>query len=251
MAKSFKDRSPGAKATMLLACLVIADTFLFLFTGCHHESLSSVRSSEVLAIKVSRFLNSGPPDKPTLQLDQPWNFSQDADFRPGTVQIGWSAESFIVEADLVDDEIITRATEDNQPLWTLGDVFEIFLQIEGRSDYVELHIAPNNLRMHLHKPNAAGKVSAESPVLSIAEMLVSPPGFSSNVTYSSHGWRIKATIPASVLGLHSYTSGTEMRASLCRYDAGRDREPVLSKTSAHPIASFHRPHEWKRLVLLD
>lgn len=251
MAKSSEDRTLGANATILRACIVMANTFLFLFTGCHHESLSFVRSSEAVTIKVPRFLTSERPDKPTLQLDQPWNLSPNADFRPGAVQIGWNTESFIVEADLVDDEIITRATEDNQRLWTLGDVFEIFLQIEGRSDYVELHVAPNNLRMHLHKPNVAGRPSPESPVLSLEEMLVAPPGFSSDVIRSSYGWRIRATIPAPVLGLDSYTSGTKLRASFCRYDAGGDREPILSTTSAHLIDSFHRPHEWRRLVLLE
>lgn len=49
--------------------------------------------------------------------------------------------------------VMTKATEDNQRLWELGDVLEFFIQIVGHDDYYEFQLAPNGRTLKLHMPN--------------------------------------------------------------------------------------------------
>lgn len=168
-------------------------------------------------------------------LTQPWAAQPEARFRPGTVRLAWSVDALLVLADLHDDEVRTSATADNQRLWELGDVFEIFLQAEGNDAYTELHVAPNGIRMHLRFPE---------------NLPVTPVGFQASANLTATGWRVEARIPAEVCGLPRFEAGTILRVSFCRYDAGAGAPPVLSTSAAHPAVSFHHPDEWPRVVLL-
>ena len=170
-----------------------------------------------------------------FHLAQPWAAQPEARFRPGTVRLAWSGDALLVLADLQDDEVRTAATEDNQRLWELGDVFEIFLQTEGSGAYAELHVAPNGVRMHLRFPESL-------PVI--------PVGFPASANLTAGGWQVEARIPADVCGLPCFEAGRKLRVSFCRYDAGTDSPPVLSTSAAHPEVSFHHPEEWPRIVLV-
>jgi hypothetical protein len=63
------------------------------------------------------------------------------------------------------------------------------------------------------------------------------------------GWRVKASIPAGVLGLPAFAEGQRFRISFCRYDASSAGESILSTTATHPVVAFHRPNEWTQIVL--
>lgn len=129
----------------------------------------------------------------------------------------------------------TSAAADNQRLWELGDVFEIFLQVEGSGAYTELHVAPNGVRMHLRFPE---------------NLPVTPVGFPASAKLTAGGWRVEAEVPADVCGLARFEAGRELRVSFCRYDAGTDSPPVLSTSAAHSAVSFHHPEDWPRAVLV-
>jgi len=131
----------------------------------------------------------------------------------------------------------------------MGDVFEIFAMVEGRKDYVELHVAPNNRRMHLRLPGVGGRATPDSPPLTFEEMKVTPVGFLSEARKTPFGWRVKASIPAGVLGLPAFAEGQRFRISFCRYDVSSAGEPILSTSAAHPVVAFHRPDEWTQIVL--
>lgn len=171
-----------------------------------------------------------------FHLAQPWAAEPEARFRPGTVRLAWSGDALLVLADLQDDEVRTSATADNQRLWELGDVFEIFLQVEGSAAYAELHVAPNGARMHLRFPE---------------NLPVTPVGFPASANLNDGGWRVEAKVPADVCGLARFEAGRKLRVSFCRYDAGTDAPPVLSTSAAHPAVSFHRPEDWPRVVLAN
>lgn len=144
---------------------------------------------------------------------------------------------------------MTKATSDNQPLFELGDAFEIFLQREGATDYVELHVAPNGKRMHLSLPGLRGRPSPGAEALAFGQMLVTPVGFSATTAMADEGWRAEVRIPAATLGLKDFRGGERFRISFCRYDASGEGPPICSSSSPHKILDFHRPDEWTQIVL--
>lgn len=169
-----------------------------------------------------------------FHLAQSWRPCLEPLFRPGHVQLAWTPSQLIVEADLADEHVFTTATGDNQRMWELGDVFEMFLQVAGRKEYAELHVTPNGKRLHLQFPGGQP---------------VHPAAFRASAVLTSGGWRVEAGIPPEVVGLERFGPGLELRVSFCRYDATPGEQPVLSSTAHHPIASFHRPAEWPCVVL--
>lgn len=178
-----------------------------------------------------------------FRLRQPWQDQPSDGFQPTDVRLAWTAEALFVEVELADDDIVTRATADQQRMWELGDVFEVFLQVEGRREYVELHVTPNNMRLHLRLPDVAAAVPFD-------EMLVHPVGFESTAERVGSGWHVTMTVPAAVLEIAGFDAGMCLRVSFCRYDAATTGRPVLSTTAAHPVINFHRPHEWTAVRLV-
>lgn len=181
-----------------------------------------------------------------IPLRQAWRGAPEADFAPATVRTGWRDGSLLVFAELTDVDVFTRAQQHNERFWELGDTFEIFLQPPGGSNYVELHVAPNNLRLQLRfaKPPSAQDVDPFVTALIHHNMFdsrawVSPePGL----------WCVFADIPAAALIEPALLAGSIWRFSFGRYDYTRGREePVISSSSLHSEPAFHRPHEWGEL----
>lgn len=163
--------------------------------------------------------------------------------------MGWTSDGLHMRARLPDDEIVTQATSDNERLWQLGDVFEIFLMIQGRTDYVELQVSPNNKRLHLHLPGIRGKIEPAGEAAAFETMLVSPVGFEASVACDANEWRVTVMVPPRVFDLEKFEPGLELRVACARYDAGSTSVPILSTTACHPIIDFHRPEEWTGLRL--
>jgi hypothetical protein len=218
-------------------------SLLFLQTACTDMPQTANNTPE--APTVLRANSSA-----SFELTQPWRDASEANFRSGQIELSWTAEALIVEATLADDALFTKSDADNQPMWELGDVFEVFLQIEGREDYAEMHITPANTRFHAHKPNVAGTDPA-GEWKPIENWLVAPIGFSAEAIEVEGGWQATFEIPPSILALDAFTPGTALRISFARYDGAPDRAPMLSATAPHRIESFHIPEDWHRIVLND
>ena len=71
--------------------------------------------------------------------------------------------------------------------------------VEGRREYVELHVTPNKKRLHVRLSGVGGRARPVDEPLSFEEMLVAPVGFESSVTHEEKGWSVSAKIPAAVL----------------------------------------------------
>ena len=174
-------------------------------------------------------------------MQQAWLEAPEADFLAAEIRVGWTPTSLLVHADLPDRDIFTQATASNQRMWELGDVFEIFLQAADRSDYLELHVTPPNLRLQLHFPSA-GKPATH----------LDDGAFASWVKIDSENqrWTVHAEIPARLVsGRDSIQAEESWHFSFSRYDASRDRRPpVLSSTSPHRALNFHRIHEWGNFI---
>ncbi|MCF3650497.1 hypothetical protein [Synoicihabitans lomoniglobus] len=188
------------------------------------------------------------PDPParaaTFKLRQAWRPSPEAAFRPGAAWVAASADALHIWAALLDEHPRTQATHDHTPLWELGDVFEIFLQLGDGPVYHEFHIAPNGCTLQLrfpdaHWPRAAG----------IDPWVQRSPGFEATVdTRPGRGiWNVRARIPLSLLT--GETTGAlawphHGRIAFGRYDYDDHGQPCCSHSARLTQCDFHRLHEW-------
>lgn len=107
--------------------------------------------ADTTALSRSFAIECGLPGKPAVEFcfDQSWLREKDEAFRPGHVALYPRSGGLVVIASLRDEVIYTDATSGNQPMWELGDVFEIFIAVPSQSKYWELHVTPNNYRLQL------------------------------------------------------------------------------------------------------
>lgn len=150
---------------------------------------------------------------------------------------------------MTDLDIRTEATGPNQRLWELGDVFEIFLQPEGGRGYLELHVAPNNCRLQLRFADVASEDYAYTRHSGDLSRVLLPDGVFDSWTWvdpPANLWAALASIPSSLVDREpGPVSGRVWRYSFSRYDYTHgEAEPVISSTSKHTVADFHRREEW-------
>lgn len=184
---------------------------------------------------------------PPCVLQQAWRSGPETNFSPATVRAGWRNETLLLLAELEDAEIFTFAQQPNERLWELGDTLEIFLRPAKQQAYVELHVAPNNLRLQLRFADAAMVENARKSG-SFGKALVPGEIFNSRTWLypDIYRWYALAEIPAqSVCDKPGPLAGAEWFFSFCRYDYTRGHAaPVISSTSAHTRPDFHRQEEW-------
>ena len=184
-----------------------------------------------------------------FSLAQQWRKTPQPEFLPGRVRLWWTPSELKLTAVLSGRNIASRSTAHNQPMWRLGDTFEIFLQARGQSDYAELHITPNNHRLHLAVPGPESTSPLSPAFVAFEEMRVTPAGFSSVVRRNANAWSIRAAMPPALAGFDLFQPGEQFRISFARYDAGQSLDPVLSTSSPHSRLAFHRPDEWSTVRL--
>lgn len=160
------------------------------------------------------------------------------------MRLGWNASGFWVLAAMDDDSIVSRATGNNQRLWNLGDVFEIFVRDLSGEEYLELHTDPNGHWLQLRFASERIFPKLKTREVKIDDLLVEEPLFHSKARVRDGGWDVLAC----VTGLR----GRTLRASFSRYDYGETAgDPVLSSTSAHREVNFHDQTGWLDFQLCE
>ena len=149
---------------------------------------------------------------------------------------------------LRDSDIYSRATADDQKMWTLGDVAEFFIKPGGgRTDYWEIHITPNDFIMDIYIPDRerfmAGKISWDEVVAPSSQTR-------KRVRVGDGYWAVEACVPWAAFGLNGIPEGgVGWHIAVCRYNyAGGSDDPELSSTASFSQASFHRHEEYTQLV---
>lgn len=205
-------------------------------TSSHLVDLENAFAAADPIFLVQKFPGGNPEENPT-----------------GLVRVGWSGTSIYLLAELKDEYIFTRATRFNQMLWVLGDCFEIFLQRTGEPQYLEFHIAPNNMVLQLlyssHADFSQNRKLPEKEFLH--RFAVKKSILTSNVWAApdEHRWSIAASIDLRLLAPQLTTlAEEEWRFNFSRYDypAGGGR-PVLSSTSVLRVLDFHFQEDWGSL----
>jgi hypothetical protein len=186
------------------------------------------------------------------RMQQAWRDEEQQGFRPGTVSMAWQPDALLVFAALPDEQIFSASTADGQNLWTLGDVFEIFVRRETSPVYLELHASPNGHQLHL-RWTEEGMQRIIDKQAHLQEFVADARAFQSVVTRlaNAEGWAVYATIPAAILPDGApFSPGEKISISFCRYDTDSEgKNAILSSTSPHEKPSYHRLKEWRSIVL--
>lgn len=185
-------------------------------------------------------------------MEQAWRESPEDGLRRATVRLGWAPDAIWVLADLPDDHIESQSTAHRQPMWELGDVFEIFIGRSRSPLYLELHASPNNHRLHL-RWTTEDMALVRSKKKQADDLQQDPADFQSWVRRmaSGKGWQVLARLPASLWpDARAFRAGQKFALSFSRYDCGPGGQPkILSSTSPHRELNFHRRHEWRTAAL--
>lgn len=188
---------------------------------------------------------------PCIPLRQAWRQFEEFDFVPSEVRVGWRGSSLHVFAEMTDLDIFNHATNHNQQLWLLGDSFEMFFQVANQPAYVEFHVTPNNHRLQLRYEDAEAASTLRLKD-GLAGALLPAGAFESRVWVQPEveQWFVYAEIPGmSVSGEAGALNGAQWRFSFGRYDYERaGMRAVLSSSSPHAEADFHRLQDWGTMV---
>lgn len=183
-----------------------------------------------------------------ISLGQAWRESPQAALRPTVVRLARGAGELLILAELEDEEILNPLCGLNEPAYTQGDVFEIFLQPEGQQAYYEFHIGPVGQLFQLRIPSGSDfehRREAENWLLPVPVLRRK-----TWVMPDEKRWVIYACIPlARIQESGRVEPGSRWRFSFSRYDYSSGQpEPVLSSSSPHTERSFHRRQEWGLLT---
>jgi hypothetical protein len=170
--------------------------------------------------------------------------------QPGRAGIAWAPSSLRVEAVFHGESPHNRAARLNERAWEMGDVFELFLQAAGSSNYVEIHVTPENQRLQLAWPHG-GLARVRAKQERLETFLVSDPAWvSSRTRLDGDKWHTTVHVPASIFGIARLSPLDRFRAAVCRYHyVGNPSSPVLSTTARLATAGFHQPTAWHELCL--
>src|SRR5579862_5463704 len=119
---------------------------------------------------------------PALRFEQRWQPLPSARLKPGHAKVGRHENALWALAEMEDEEIFNLADGDNQPTWELGDVFEIFAQRQGETEYAEMHVTPENHRLYLRFPDETAIRQVRSGVKRHADYFDDPGSL------VSHAW---------------------------------------------------------------
>ncbi|MFV0416510.1 MAG: hypothetical protein ACK5NG_09115 [Chthoniobacterales bacterium] len=190
-----------------------------------------------------------------LRFSQAWLPEVQDDFCGGTVRIGYQGSRVFILANLEDDMMTTKATKDNENLWALGDVFEVFIRDLAFKKYHEFHASPNGLRLQISFPSEAfyHKRKFTFNDHKIKEVL-----YAYRVRKIRKGWQVYLEIDSAKLfgEKHSFLPDREWLMSFSRYDYTRGKNIdkkniVFSSTSRHqPPRNFHDQKYWRRILFL-
>jgi hypothetical protein len=190
---------------------------------------------------------------PECELRQGWADEPVPYFRAARVRTAWTKTALIVAAELDDADIFNPATNLNDPGYTLGDVFELFLRPANQEAYYEFHVSPFNQQFQLRIPSAATFKLAR--VSGIDHWKINTPVFESRtlINAAAQKWWVAAAIPFSLVAERGPVgAGSQWQFSFSRYDYTQGfPKPIISSTSPHPKADFHRQSEWGTLQFVD
>jgi len=226
----------------------------------------SVPATPILRQQLPRFPDAGWPEMfkafahcPALPLRQAWRDGPEPGFAGGAVQPARDDTGLWILARLEGPDFRSRARNPNDPMWALGDAFEIFLRPPDSTAYWEFHVAPGNLRLRLKFPHAAAVYERKRALgpRGAPDDLIRPfllrDDFDSRIRRPDDDgpWTLLARIPFALLGRPRPDPGEIWTGAFCRYHYRPGRpDPMLSSTAPLTRPDFHHQPEWNRFVFI-
>jgi len=162
--------------------------------------------------------------------------------------VGAADEGLAYFVTYQDSDIFSEATADQQKMWTLGDVAELFIKPgTDRADYWEIHITPNDFLMDIHIQDRERFMAGE---ITWDEVIAPSSGTRRRVTVGDDSWSVEALVPWQAFGLDGApAAGVVWQFAVCRYNCNGGLEnPEHSSTAAFTVPGFHRFEEFTDLV---
>jgi len=181
-----------------------------------------------------------------LVLRQSWEEAVPAE--AGTAYVGAAEAGLSFCVVYEDSDIFSTATADNQQMWTLGDVAEVFVKPGvDRSDYWEIHVTPNGFLMDIHIPDRQRFMGGE---VTWDEVIAASSGTARRVQVLKDRWAAELVIPWAAFGVEGRPAqGGRWQFAVCRYNYnGGLQAPELSSTAPLSQPGFHRYEEFGDLV---
>lgn len=183
-----------------------------------------------------------------MPLRQHWKSVDALPREKGVARIGVSVMGLSVHVRYEDSDIFSTATANQQRMWQLGDVVEVFVKPGlDRTDYWEVHVTPNGFLMDLLIPSRAGTASGEH---TWGEIVAPESGTTYQAKVGNGWWSAELTIPWSAFGETGIpATGTIWQVAVCRYNYnGGLEDPELSSTAPLTQASYHRYEEYTNIA---
>ena len=185
-----------------------------------------------------------------LQFRRWWEGPDAMPREGGVAYVGHSSEGLWFYTCLQDSDVFSKATGNDQKMWTLGDVVEFFVKPgRERNDYWEIHVTPNGFIMDLYITDREAFLEERIP---FEEALShrSRSTFQVEVFSPQCKWCTEICIPWEAFKVDAPPApGTEWQFAVCRYNCNGGLEnPELSSVAPYTRASFHRYEEFLDLV---
>ena len=183
-----------------------------------------------------------------LPLRQFWNGANAFPEEAGVAFVGVSDVGLNFCVRYEDSDIFSRATADNEKMWMLGDVAEIFVKPGvKRPDYWEIHITPKAFLMDIHIPSLQKMQEGE---VTWEELVAPNSGSRRKVAVHDGLWAAEIVIPWQAFDCQAQPEqSTAWQFAVCRYNYNGGLEnPELSSTAHLGEPGFHRYDEYTDLV---
>ena len=185
-------------------------------------------------------------------LRQAWRVAgAESGFQSGWARISWEPQGLWLESLFMGKAPRNRALTLNEYTWELGDICEFFLQIEGGTEYLELHVTPENQRLQLAWPVIGQSLQAvRAGTLPLEKFMIPQTDWvTSAVRIAADFWVTRTFLPAARLGLEQLQAGQSLRGAACRYDCTLTQPYVLSSTAHFRAPEYHAREAWHSIVL--
>lgn len=172
----------------------------------------------------------------SLELRQFWLSPEAMPVEKATMHLGYTNEGLCFFVILEDKDIFTKASKDQEKLWSLGDTVEFFVK-PGTVSYYETHVSPpNNLFMDL-------KIGDRENIGTWDELLDYNSQNVHNICVDrkNNKWAVELFIPWMGLERDTPPSSEEIWSiAVCRYNYTQGEEkPELSSTALFSKKYFH------------
>jgi len=157
----------------------------------------------------------------------------------GAAVVYGDAEMMTFEGRFEDADVFNHAVRNNEKLWRTGDVMELFLQPDHRSEvYYEFHLTPDGITLQLHFDSVPTAFELASHLCQT--------NMEAEATRTEIGWNGKFRIRAADFGI---TDWNLVRFAVCRYNYTTGREaPEISSSEIFMSGGFHQPKLWRQVL---